>query len=211
MKILLVDDHPLFRKGMVETMVGMPFGVETLEARSAQEALVLLGDHADIDYLFLDLQLPDMDGLTFLGELEARALAVPVVVLSADDGVRRVDRCLRAGAQGYLSKSALADEIAEALTAMETVGYYVERALRGPLRDYRRGMTVDQWLGTRLTRRQQQVLECLAEGMSNRDIAQALDISVSTVKGHVATLFALLDAGSRTQCISLARKKGLTL
>ena len=86
MKILLVDDHPLFRKGMVETMAGMPFGVETLEARSAQEALVLLGEHADIDYLFLDLRLPDMDGLTFLGELEARALAVPVVVLSAEDG-----------------------------------------------------------------------------------------------------------------------------
>lgn len=55
MKILLVDDYPLFCKGMVETMADMPFGVETLEARSAQEALVVLGEHADIDYLFLDL------------------------------------------------------------------------------------------------------------------------------------------------------------
>ncbi len=209
MKILLLDDHPLFRRGIAQALQDLSPGPEVVEADRAGAALSLLAVTPDFDCLFLDLDLPDLDGLQFLSELRHRRIAVPVIVLSANDQAAMVDRCLRAGAAGYLSKATAGGEIAAALAALEQGGHYVGQGLRRALDQYRAGLSHGAGVARSLTRRQRQVLQHLAEGLSNQEIAERIGISESTVKGHVSTLLVLFGAENRTQCARAARREGV--
>ncbi len=210
MKILLLDDHPLFRKGIAQTLLDAGVAQEVAEANTAAQALALLGGQPDFDCLFLDLDLPDMSGVDLLAELQARRIPVPAIILSANESAAVVNHCLHAGACGYLTKAAAADEILEALRALERAERYLARALRQPLSQFRDEQAEKAALPVPcLTRRQHQVLERLARGESNHHIAAALNISESTVKGHVSTLLALLGADNRTQCVNNARQLAL--
>ncbi len=206
-KILLLDDHPLFRKGIVQTLHDIDASHVVVEANTAEQALGMLKAETDIDGVFLDLTLPDMSGFDFLAELREQRIPVPVIILSADETPEVVDRGLRAGASGYLTKAVAGEEIAAALHALESTGSYVSRSLKQPLNHYRaEQIEVNGLLDTTLTRRQRQVLELLAQGLSNLQIATALNISESTVKGHASTLFSIFNADNRTQCVNEARK-----
>ena len=209
MKILLLDDHPLFRRGIIQALQDLSPSPEVVESDRAGTALSLLAESPDFDCLFLDLDLPDLDGLQFLSELRRSRIAVPVIILSANDQAAMVDRCLRAGAAGYLSKATAGGEIAAALAALEQGGHYVGRCLRRPLDQYRAGLSHGAAIARTLTRRQRQVLRHVAEGLSNQEIAARIGITESTVKGHVSTLLVLFGAENRTQCARAAREEGL--
>ncbi len=209
MKVLLLDDHPLFRKGIADLLLdgGIVSGI--VESERADEAIALLSRQTEIEGIFLDLQLPDMDGLAFLSQLRQCHIPLPVLVLSANTEASTVDYALRAGANAYLAKSALADEIIEAWEVVQRGGSFIGHCLRQAVENYRLGLTDGGRPLIHLTHRQRQVLQCLGEGLSNQKIAATLKISESTVKGHVSTLFSIFAVDNRTQCVQAAKQHHL--
>ena len=208
MKILLVDDHPLFLAGIRHVLAGLADQVTILEAGSAETAFECLDAHPDLDWICLDLQLPGLDGFDFLAELKTRRITTPIVILSANDSPSVVHRALRAGASGYLSKSTPMYEIRAAFDALEHRGHYVSSSLRAELDNFRAGIADPRSGGIALTRRQRQVLKLVAEGRSNNAIADQLGVAESTVKGHVSTLFSIFDVDNRTGCVREASRLG---
>lgn len=204
LKVLLVDDHRLFLDGLRVLVEGLAEEVEVLQATSGAQALACVQANPDLDWVFLDLQLPDTDGLAVLQAFVERRVRVPVIVLSGSDEGADVERALALGASGYVPKSADADEIRTALRAIERNGRYLSPAVRAVLERHRaRAGSVS------LTGRQREVLALMAQGLSNRAIAARMGVTESTVKGHVAMLFASLGASNRTHCVSEARRVGL--
>jgi len=206
MNVLLLDDHPLFRKGIAQVLIDLGVASKLFESTLAEEALFLLEEQPDIDCIFLDLQLPDMDGLDFLVELSKRQFSTPVLVLSGNTEPACIDYALQAGASAYLDKSTLGDEIAEAVEVIKQGGCYVARSLRRSLDNYRADPANGVQPIVHLTHRQQQILQCLCDGYSNQKIAEILRITESTVKGHVSTLFTIFDVDNRTQCLNAAKR-----
>ena len=207
MKILLIDDHPLFRKGFSLALSELPGEHEILEAESASAGFDILDREVELDYIFLDLKLPDLHGLDFLRQIRARHDVTPVVVLSATESGESIEQCLQAGACGYLSKASAGEDIAEAVETLERNGFFLAGNLRLSLEAYRQ--SVQENAPIELTLRQQEVLNLLADGISNQEIAETLGLSLSTVKGHVAALCERLQANNRTQCVIQARNKKL--
>lgn len=209
MKVLVVDDHPLFLSGIRGVIESLADEVCVLEATSAEEAVARIQREPDIDFICLDLQLPGLNGIEFLGELRRRRVPAPVVILSALESPGIIHRALKAGAIGYISKTAPRDELVKGLRAIVRSGHYVSPALRRPLDNFRAGIGPRGGGGVNLTRRQRQILELLASGLGNPEIAGRLRIAQSTVKGHLATLYALLNVETRTACLAEARRLGV--
>jgi DNA-binding NarL/FixJ family response regulator len=207
--ILVVDDHPIFMIGIRNVLQELAPVVNILEATTAEIALEMVSSDPFPDFICLDMQLPGLDGIAFLGELRNRKIPVPVIALSASASPEIVHRALSAGASGYLSKATPREELLEGFRAMLKGGRYVARSLRAPLDYFRVGAVSGTQGAISLTRRQRQVLDSVAAGLGNRQIAENLSISESTVKGHLVTLFSILDADNRTACVAEARKLGL--
>jgi DNA-binding NarL/FixJ family response regulator len=210
LKILLIDDHRLFLAGMANILATLAENVQVLQAADAKEALACVDDHVDLDWIFLDLQLPKIDGFQLMAAFRERMISAPVVILSANEDPATVDLALRRGASGYVTKSAHKDEIIHALAQIEQTGSYVSASLEAQLRNYRAGETTAERSGRlRLSERQLEVLDLMAQGYSNKRIAETLFLCESTIKNHVSSLLATLNARNRTQCIIEANKLGL--
>ena len=209
MKVLVVDDHPLFLSGIRGVLESLADDVSVLEAGSAEDAIEHIQRAPDIDFICLDLQLPGLNGIEFLAELRKRRVPAPVVILSALESPNVIHCALKAGANGYISKTTARDELVTGLETIARSGHYVSPILRRRLDNFRAGFGTADEGGVNLTRRQRQILDLLASGLSNPEIAGQLNIAESTVKGHLATLYALLDAETRTACLAEARRLGL--
>ena len=203
MHILVVDDHALFREGLVLLLRQMGEQVDTREASSAEEALHQLDLMSEIDLLLIDLGMPGIDGIDLLSALRERGLDCPVVVISASEELHDIQRALAAGAQSFIPKSTSSSMLLDGLQRVLQGEDWLPREIHARLRQ-RQNDTLPE-----LTRRQQHILEALTAGDSNAEIAQRLNISVHTVKFHLATLFRLLDARNRTECVTRARELGL--
>ena len=139
LKILLIDDHRLFLAGMANILSTLAENVQVLQAANAEEALASVDDHVDLDWIFLDLQLPKVDGFQLMAAFRERMVSAPVVILSASEDPATVDLALRRGASGYITKSAHKDEIIHALAQIEQTGSYVSASLEEHLRKLSRG------------------------------------------------------------------------
>lgn len=198
MKVLLVDDHPLFREGLALVLKSLAPQVELTEASDAKSARVALSATEELDLIIVDLALPDaapFDVLTSARKLQPLA---PVVVISATEAQFEIDRAAALGAQGYIFKSTPRTELLDAL----------RRVLDGKLSfpTVRR----DGASSEALTARQLEVIRMLARGLSNREIADALDVAENTVKVHLATVYKLMGVTSRTAALLKAQQLGLT-
>lgn len=237
MKILLIDDHPLILSAFESLILRVEEGCELLGAESADEARALLAAHPDIDLILMDLMLADVDGFELLAELRREHPTVPVMVVSASEKGDDMMRALQDGAMGFVPKRASNELLAEALRLVMAGGVYVPPTMgRGMVEtsdpvlsnDSRtalvEGLTLVEALppsgeanaGTPsfdslgLTRRQREVLALLLEGKSNKVIARELNLSVETVKDHVAAVLRGLGVHSRTQAVlAVAHLQGL--
>ncbi|MEM7541262.1 MAG: response regulator transcription factor [Pseudomonadota bacterium] len=210
LRILVVDDHPLFLAGIQEVLADLAAGVLTVrEANNAASALDLLERESPFDWIYLDLNLPDKDGMNLLSTIHTLGLDTPVVVISGDDDPNTVDSALKAGACGFVSKASTREELLEAFRAINRGDQFISNALRAPLAEFRLGTKRPRRESIRLTRRQREVLNLLAKGFSNAAIADALGLSVSTVKSHVSTLFEALGVDNRAGCTRAALRLGL--
>lgn len=207
--ILVVDDHPIFMSGIRGVLSELGSSVAITEAADAEAGLASLDANPNVDFICVDIRLPGGDGIEFLNEVKRRRIPAPVVMLSAVDAPEVVQRALRAGASGYISKTAGRDELLEGFRTILASGRYVSPALHATVDRLRDGVETGKTGGIQLTKRQRQILDLVAGGASNRTIGESLGIAESTVKGHLATLFDLFDAANRTSCIAEARRLGL--
>lgn len=207
MEILVVDDHPLVREGMRHLLAGMEDATRVHEAASAETALRVLEARPELDLVVLDLNLPDRDGISLLGEFGRRAPDLPVVMLSGVEDSELMRRALDAGAAGFIPKSSLSQVIVPALRLVLAGGIYVPpEMVPGRMTG---AVPSPGQAAPELTSRQREVLELIASGKSNKQIAAALQLSEPTVKGHIMAVFRALQVRTRTQAIAAAIRTGL--
>jgi len=202
MKLLIVDDHPVFRQGFVALITGEWPDASVAQAHDGTQALRVLAEQPDLDIVVLDLLMPGTLGLDLLGRLGAERPDLPVLVLSTLESEADIRRALARGASGYVPKSAAPSTLVSAIRLVLNGEIYVPPLVLGQ-------MPPAQSADRRLTPRQMEVLRLLAEGYSNKRIATTLGLSEKTVKTHLASIFRLLDADSRTHAIAAARHQSL--
>lgn len=207
-RLLIADDHGLYREGLAALVRDSIAGVDVLEAACLDQALSALDD-PEIGCLLVDLNMPGMSGVESLLQIRQRRDDLKIVVVSASDQRDHVLGALANGAHGYVWKGSGNEEIATALTAVLKGTIYVPAFLaatpsKGASDD---GGSADAGIDlSRFTPRQSDVLVLLARGLSNKEIARELDLAESTVKIHVAAIFRELGARNRTQAVVLAQK-----
>lgn len=213
MKILLADDHTLFREAMLHPLRQLDASAEIFQAGTAAEALTIADQHRDVDLVLLDLNMPGMDGLAAVMTFRDRFPDLPLVVLSASEEHENIQAVLDAGAMGFVPKSTSTQVMLGALRLVLSGGPYIppmllqraQYAIDPPARPSIRpgaGVSTED-----LTPRQAEVLEALAEGLSNKLIGRKLNLSEGTVKVHLAAIFRALDAKNRTDAVIRAQDR----
>jgi DNA-binding NarL/FixJ family response regulator len=204
-RVAVADDHPVVREGLLAMLETQPDFAVVGEAGTGPEALALI-DSAKPDVLLLDLELPGLDGVGVLRRLKSDGAPTRVIVFTVFDTDDRIIAALEAGAAGYLLKGT---PRAELFAAVRTVAggdsLLAPVATSAVLRRVRGEST----LSPTLTAREHAVLEHLARGLGNKQIAAALGISERTVKFHVSSIFTKLGATTRTEAVSRAVQAGL--
>lgn len=214
MKILIVDDHALVRRGMGHVVRESFADAEVVEAGGAAEALALMGDH-EIDVALVDVRMPDGDGLELLSEMRQTWPDVPVIMLTSFDHAHYVRRALAEGAAGYMLKDATPEDLEQAIKVAVSGGGNVlsPRVIQNLFEASNgegskdRGSVMQP--ANSLTQRETDILALLAEGRSNRDISRALYLSEKTVKAHLAAIFRKLSVTNRTQAAMAAVSMGI--
>jgi DNA-binding NarL/FixJ family response regulator len=200
-RILIVDDHPLFRGAMREAVAGMSVDLAVAEAGSLEDAVAELEREAETDLVLLDLAMPGVRGFSGLMYLRAQFPGVPVVVVSANEEPAAVRHCLDFGAAGYIPKTLDLDSMRSAIRTVLEGGVWVpHNAALGGGAD-----PIVARLAT-LTPQQVRVLMMLSEGLLNKQIAYELSVSEATVKAHVSAILTKLGVESRTQAVIAAAK-----
>ncbi|HEY1014679.1 MAG TPA: response regulator transcription factor [Herpetosiphonaceae bacterium] len=204
-RILVADDHPVVRDGLVAVLSTQPDFEVVGEAANGLEALeraAALGP----DVLLLDLEMAPLDGVETLQRLRAAGNQARVLVFTAFDTDERILGAVRAGAQGYLLKGTQRDELFNAVRVLHAGGSLLQPIVASRLLQQVRDETPPP---PALTERERQVLELLARGQQNKEIAAQLGISERTAKYHVRSLMEKLGAGNRTETVSVAVQHGL--
>lgn len=211
MKILVCDDHAIFREGVMVTLRELGNDVELLEAADGDAAFALAREHRDLDLVLLDLQMPGTDGWTGLSRLRSACPTLPVVILSASEDPHDARRAIDEGAAGFIPKSTRGPVLRAALSLVLSGGLYLPpHALEpapAPVRPPRSGPT-PRGVDT-LTPKQLEVLRLMARGLTNAEIGDVLGVALGTVKSHVAAIFQALDVSNRTEAALVMRHLGL--
>ncbi len=201
-KILIVDDHPLYREGVIQALSGRPLHATMVGVSSGGDALRTLDDDPTFDLVLVDRKLQGDDGIDVLQRIGASHPEIARVLISAEDSPETIGAAARVGAQGFISKVA---SIADVLRGIERV-LAGEVSWPGPSSAAAASIPAH---GLRLTARQMATLALLAEGRSNAQIAQQLEISERTVKAHLKGVFDVLGVDTRVRALVKARVLGL--
>ncbi|MCV2352660.1 response regulator transcription factor [Paucibacter sp. B2R-40] len=204
MKLLLVDDHPLVRAGVVAALQSLGAPELILEASDGIAAMDCLAQHPDVDAVLMDLRMAGMAGMALLEQLKRHYPLLPSLVLSSSEDPADVRRVLKAGARGYCPKSASPATLLAALTLVLGGEIYVP-----PLMAMAPEAGPAESNLSSLTPRQREVLQELCNSKSNKEIARELGMEEKTVKGHVSAIFKALGVVHRLQAVEAARAAGL--
>ncbi len=216
-KVVVVDDHPLFRQGVIDSFSLEPDIEVVGEADSGERALEII-KHLEPDVAVLDVNLPGMNGQQLTRQIVAAKLQTKVVLLTAYDDMEQVIHAMRVGANAYSAKDVLPEKLTEIIRTVASGGYYIDDQ---KLDDD----GVEDWLARRmdmipkaysdpgepfhpLSAREMEVLGCITQGLSNKEIATKLGISHQTVKNHVTAILRKLNVEDRTQAAVYALRRG---
>ena len=204
-RILVADDHPVVRDGLVAILSTQPDFAMVGQAASGQEVMAQVAALKP-DLVLLDLEMPGLDGVETLKALQTANLPVRVIVFTAFDTDERIWSAVRAGAQGYLLKGAPREELFNAVRVVYSGGSLLQPVVASKLLHQVSRLQAGP---VALTARELEVLRLLAQGRQNKEIAAALTISQRTVKFHVSAIMTKLGADNRTEAVALAARRGL--
>jgi DNA-binding NarL/FixJ family response regulator len=204
-RLVIADDHPLFRGALRESISGLLERVEIAEAGTFDEVVALLERGSEVDLVLLDMAMPGMRGFSGLMYLRAQFPSVPVIVVSANDDPATIRRCMGFGASGFIPKTLGVDAMRAAISRILSGGVWTP-----PDVDLGAGSDAEstELMGrmASLTPQQVRVLMMLSEGLLNKQIAYQLSVSEATVKAHVSAILQKLGVESRTQAVIAAAK-----
>jgi DNA-binding NarL/FixJ family response regulator len=203
--VVLADDQRVVREGLA-TLLGLLEGIEVLGAASNGEEAIELVERLRPDVILMDLRMPRCDGVEATRRLRERSSETKVIVLTTYADDRSVLEALRAGARGFLTKDAGAEEIERAIAAVVRGDAAIDPAVQHHLVE---AVAAATELPNGLTPREAEVLTLIAEGLSNSEIAARLVVSEATVKSHVNHLFTKTGVRDRAQAVSYAYRNGL--
>lgn len=210
-RVVLVDDHPVYRDGLSMLLESMD-GVEVVATAEDGEAAQQVIDAAEPDVVVMDVQMPRLDGIAATREAVARHPHLAVVVLTMSEDDETVFAAMRAGARGYLVKGASQHEILTAIRAVERGELVFGAAIARRVAEFFAAGPASAPAAEvfpQLTAREREILDLLAAGRSNPQIAQALFLSPKTVRNNVSNIFAKLQVADRAEAIVRARDAGL--
>jgi len=207
-RILVVDDHPVVREGLVAILEAEDGLAVVGEAGDGQEA-VRQYRAVKPDIVLMDLAMPGVDGVQAIQQIREIDPAARVVVLTAYDTDDRILQAVQAGASGYLLKGAPREEIYRAVRVVDLGGSLLEPAVAGKLLNRVGGILRGEGIEEQLTPRELDVLTLMARGFRNKEIAYDLHITERTVKFHANAIYRKLDVGGRTEAVSKAIQRGL--
>lgn len=211
-RIVVADDHALVRGGLVQLVRLVEENVEIIEANDFNQTLELLAEGQAIDLLLLDLLMPGMNGMEGIKQICKDSPDVPVIVVSVRENIAAIRNALAAGAVGYIPKTSSPDVMMSAIKLVLSGGVYVPPHVLGlsaPIDE-----TIEDQLAaennellpnkgySKLTQRQQEVLDLMALGKSNKEIADALGLTTGTVKMHSSRIFKSLNVQNRTEAVA---------
>ena len=218
-RVLLVDDQPIVRQGLA-TILNYETGIEVVgQAADGQEAIALAHDLSP-DVVLMDLKMPRLGGIPATRQICTEQPDIHVIILTTYDADELVFAGIKAGARGYLLKDATAETLAEAIrgvmrgesrldptVARKVLGEFQRMAARSPTPPA--SVKADDLVIESLTPREEQVLDLLAEGLSNKEIGARLHLTEGTVKNYVSAIIAKLQANDRTHAVVTAIRRGL--
>jgi len=199
-RILLVDDHPVVREGLAAIINRQPDMLIVAEASNGQEAVDLHREHHP-DISLIDLRMPVMNGVDAIKVIRKENSRSRFIVLTTYDGDEDIYRALQAGAQGYLLKDMFREELLAAIRSVNAGQRSIPAAIATRL--------AERIAGNELTPREVEVLRLIAAGNSNKEIANSLEITEGTVKGHVNNILSKLAVTDRTQAVTTAIQRGI--
>ena len=199
-RILIADDHPIVREGLVASLNRVPVMSVVCEASTGREAVDLFTKHSP-DVALIDLRMPQMDGVEAIAAICDSCATARIVILTTFEGDEDVYRGLRAGARAYLLKDTRLEDLVDCIRVVHEGQNYIPPSIGAKL--------AERMKGPELSPREVEVLQLMAGGKSNKEIAGALFVSEGTVKGHVIHILAKLGASGRTEATRVAIKRGL--
>lgn len=205
MKILITDDHALFRQGVTYMLSEMSPAPEILEASTSKRAIQIARDEPDLALILMDLDMPDMNGIEAMRVIQSEVPTVPIVMLTASERLLDMKQSLDAGAMGYISKNVTAPIMISAINLVLSGGIYIPPELINNSHQLNNTKNIH----IKFTPRQIEVLQLLLDGQSNKQAARFLNLSEATIKAHVSAIFKILNVSNRTQAALAAKRAGL--
>jgi DNA-binding NarL/FixJ family response regulator len=199
-RILIVDDHPLLREGVVSLVEKQADMLIVAEASNGNEGLQLFRQHIP-DITLMDLRLPGMDGIDAMTAILAEFPDAKIIVLTTFSGDAHILRALKAGARGYLLKDLLRKELLDAIRTVQAGRKRIPPEIATQIAEHASDTT--------LTRRETEVLQLIASGNANKLVADKLLVTEDTIKMHVKSILSKLDANDRTHAVAIAVKRGI--
>ncbi|MGK0499476.1 MAG: DNA-binding NarL/FixJ family response regulator [Oceanicoccus sp.] len=210
MKILIVDDHHLIRAGLEEQLKRWFSSANVLAADSAKQAIKILEQQnsSPPDIAMVDLFMPDGDGFEFIRQLCNLYPDIPILVLSASQNPSHIRKSISMGASGYIAKASSSSEMLRAIKRLLAGGSYMPTEVQTNS-STEPGVKTLEFVKTQLTARQLEILSLMAEGLSNKEIAEQCNLAYNTVKVHVSAILKALDLNNRIHATILAKNLGL--
>lgn len=210
-RIMLADDHPLLRQALRDVLEKQPDFEVIAEASDGEEAVKLATEMLP-DVVIMDISMPTLNGLEATKQIKESNPSIAVLVLTVHSDSEHILSILRAGAGGYLTKSVYGDEVIHAVRALVSGETVLSPAVSQQILKYafqHSSKPKNLGTGNTLSSRELEVLNLAAKGISNKDIAQRLGLSLRTVKGYLADLFLKLNVASRTEAVIISLRKGI--
>lgn len=208
LNILIADDHEIFIEALVALLQDSHSVNVLATAGTGHQALKLLDDHPSADVLVLDISMPDMDGIMALEELRRRKRTIPVLMLTQEDAGGMIAKAMKAGASGYVLKTAGRDEFLTAIRTVASGQEYLSEAAKAALISKATGRTSDG-SAVHLTRAELEILRHVANGQTTKEIAAILNISPFTVETHRRNLLQKLGLPNAAALVRYAIENGL--
>lgn len=209
-RIIVADDHPVVREGLV-TILGTQADFDVVAEAGNGNSLIAKARQFEPDVILTDLEMPEVDGVEAIRAIHAELPHVAFIAFTAFDTDERIVGAVQAGAKGYLLKGSPRDEVFRAIRVVSAGGSLLEPTVASKLLQHMSGASNDsqQNLPEPLTEREMEVLELLGTGMTNKEIGGQLFITERTVKFYVSAILGKLSASNRTEAVTIAVQRGL--